>query len=55
MAGVDECLAQVARCSGLDLSGVGRISPPWTYQLLAVICWLLLAGETTWWLIGLAG
>jgi hypothetical protein len=24
---------------------VGRISPPWTYRLLALLCGLLLAGE----------
>jgi hypothetical protein len=54
VARFEEFLAQVARCSGLDLTGVGRISPPWTYQFLAVICWLLLVVETIW-LIGFAG
>lgn len=54
VARFDDFLAQVASRSGLDLSSVGRISPPWTYQLLAVICWLLLAAETAW-LIGVAG
>ena len=53
VARFEEFLEQVASCSGLNLSDVGRISPPWTYQLLAVICWLLLAGETVW-LIGFA-
>lgn len=53
VARFEEFLAQVASRSGLDLSSVDRISPPWTYQLLAVICWLLLAAETAW-LIGFA-
>jgi hypothetical protein len=31
--------------SGLDTSMVARISPPWTYRLLALLCGLMLAGE----------
>lgn len=31
--------------SGLDVSAVERLSPPWTYQLLAALCVLMLAGE----------
>ena len=31
--------------SGLDTSAVARISPPWTYKLLALLCSLMLAGE----------
>ena len=31
--------------SGLDTTAVGRISPPWTYRLLALLCGLMLAGE----------
>lgn len=38
-------LSAVQRHSGLDLASVQRISPPWTYQLLAVLSVLMLAGE----------
>jgi hypothetical protein len=31
--------------SGVDTSMVARISPPWTYRLLALLCGLMLAGE----------
>jgi len=31
--------------SGLDTSTVNRISPPWTYRLLAGMCALMLGGE----------
>lgn len=50
VARFDAFLAELAGRSGLDLAGVGRISPAWTYQVLAILCWLLLAAE----LIGLA-
>jgi hypothetical protein len=40
--------------SGLDTAGIGRITPPWTYQLLAGLSGLMLAGEAVallrWWL-----
>ena len=38
-------LERFGACSGLDLAAVGRISPPWTYQLLAILCALMLGGE----------
>ena len=38
-------LAQVHQHSGLDTSAIGRISPPWTYQLLAGLTALMLLGE----------
>lgn len=38
-------LAEFSRRSGLDTRGVGRISPPWTYRLLALLCALLLVAE----------
>ncbi|MEB3234503.1 MAG: hypothetical protein VKM98_03660 [Cyanobacteriota bacterium] len=44
-------LEQLAAASGLDLGGVGRLTPPWTYQLLAVLSALMLAGELIWLLI----
>ena len=31
--------------SGIDTSAVARISPPWTYRLLALLCGLMLTGE----------
>jgi len=34
-----------AQGSGLDTSSVQRISPPWTYKLLAFLCALMLGGE----------
>jgi hypothetical protein len=43
-------LEDFALRSGLDTSMVARISPPWTYKLLALLCGLMLAGEA----IGLA-
>lgn len=41
----DEFLARFSRQSGFDTSTIGRISPPWTYQLLAVLCSLMLVAE----------
>lgn len=52
VARFEQFLQQVSRASGLDLGAVGRISPPWTYQLLAVLCWLFLAGELAWLVLG---
>ena len=48
VARFEEFLAVVALRSDLDLRAVGRISPPWTYQLLAVLCWLFLISEVVW-------
>lgn len=45
VARFEQFLQQVSQASGLDLADVGRISPPWTYQLLAVLCWFFLAAE----------
>lgn len=41
-------LERLGRETGLDTSGIGRISPPWTYRLLAVLTTLMLAGELGW-------
>jgi len=38
-------LRDFAERSGIDTSTVARISPPWTYRLLALLCGLMLAGE----------
>ena len=43
-------LGDFAERSGIDTSAVARISPPWPYRLLAILCGLMLAGEA----IGLA-
>jgi hypothetical protein len=39
-------LSRFAEHTGLDTSTIGRISPPWTYQLLAALCALALAAES---------
>ncbi|MEB3307229.1 MAG: hypothetical protein VKK98_03655 [Cyanobacteriota bacterium] len=44
----DDFLTRVREHSGLDLTEVGRISPPWTYQLLAILSWLMVAAELGW-------
>ena len=36
----------VQRLGGIDTSGVGRLTPPWTYQLLAGLAVLMLMGES---------
>lgn len=38
-------LAQLQHYSGLNTSAIGRISPPWTYQVLAGLTALMLLGE----------
>ena len=38
-------LNQLQQNSGLDTRAIGRISPPWTYQLLAGLTALMLLGE----------
>ena len=44
----EEFLGQFSERTGLDTSSIGRISPPWTYQLLAVLCGVFLGGELAW-------
>lgn len=41
----DEFLARFAQHTGLDTSTIGRISPAWTYQLLALLSAGLLLAE----------
>lgn len=41
----DAFLERFRERSGLDTAMVGRISPPWTYRLLAGLCALMLAAE----------
>ena len=44
----EDFLSQFSRLTDLDTSAIGRISPPWTYQLLAVLCGVLLTSEVIW-------
>jgi hypothetical protein len=39
-------LSRFQAATGIDTRSIGRISPAWTYQLLALLCGLMLAGET---------
>jgi hypothetical protein len=43
-----EFLERFQQQTGLDTSGIGRISPPWTYQLLAILTGVMLLGELAW-------
>jgi hypothetical protein len=45
VAGFEDFLARFSAASGLSTSEVRRLTPPWTYQLLALLSALLLAGE----------
>ena len=40
-----EFLSHFSQQTGIETRSIGRISPPWTYQLLAVLCGGLLAAE----------
>jgi hypothetical protein len=44
----EDFLSRFSQVTGLDTGSIGTISPPWTYQLLATICILMLSGETIW-------
>ena len=51
----EQFLGQFGQATGLNTSSIGRISPPWTHQLLAALCALMLVGELAiggWWLLG---
>ena len=41
----DRFLSLIQSQSSLRTTGVGRLTPPWTYQLLAVLAALMLVGE----------
>ena len=43
----DRFLALIQSQSALRTTGVGRLTPPWTYQLLAVLAALMLVGEAS--------
>ncbi len=55
VANFEAFLAEFCRRSGCDTTGIGRISPPWTYRLLAALVGLMLLGETAALLLGLPG
>jgi hypothetical protein len=48
-----EFLERFQRQTGLDTTAIGRISPPWTYQLLAILTAAMLLGEAAWGLFSL--
>ena len=45
VANFDDFLSRFGAATGIDTSGIGRISPPWTYQLLAGFSATLLLAE----------
>ena len=52
VAHFDDFLTRFSQHTGIDTSAIGRISPAWTYQLLAVLCGSLLLAELAaglWW------
>ncbi|MBM5793966.1 MAG: hypothetical protein FJ057_08555 [Cyanobacteria bacterium K_DeepCast_0m_m1_088] len=53
IARLDDFLQRLGSAAGLDLTGVDRLTPPWTYQLLAGLSALMLAGELGWVLLQL--
>ncbi|MBM5796876.1 MAG: hypothetical protein FJ060_01705 [Cyanobacteria bacterium K_Offshore_0m_m2_072] len=48
----EEFLRRFGASTALDLAGVARLTPPWTYQLLAVLSGLMLSAELVWLLAG---
>ena len=48
VAALEAFLARFGQETGLDTSAIGRISPPWTYQLLAGLSAAMLLGELAW-------
>jgi hypothetical protein len=48
----EDFLSRFSQHTGLDTSSIGRISPPWTYQLLAVLCVAFLSSEVIAWAVG---
>ena len=51
----DDFLSRFSQHTGLNTSSIGRISPPWTYQLLAMLCGLFLGGEVIFLTVSLVG
>ena len=53
VAAFETFLSQFGQETGLDVSNIGRISPPWTYQLLAGLSGAMLLAELAWGVWGL--
>ncbi|CAK6686627.1 hypothetical protein [Synechococcus sp. CBW1107] len=51
----EDFLSRFSQASGLDTSSIGRISPPWTYQLLAALCCAFLGSEVIFLTVNLIG
>ncbi|MEB3326711.1 MAG: hypothetical protein VKI39_03270 [Synechococcus sp.] len=54
VAGFEDFLGRFTEATGLATGAIGRISPPWTYQLLAGLTGAMLLGEVAfavarWW------
>ena len=48
VAAFDQFLGRFSQETGINTSSIGRISPPWTYQLLAALSAAMLVGELVW-------
>lgn len=48
IAAFETFLSRFSQETGLDTSAIGRISPPWTYQLLAGLSATMLLAELAW-------
>jgi hypothetical protein len=53
IAAFEAFLSRLSRNTGLATTAIGRISPPWTYQLLGCLVVILLLGELAWGLLQL--
>ena len=48
VAAFEQFLSRFSQETGINTSSIGRISPPWTYQLLAALSAAMLVGELVW-------
>ena len=48
VAAFEQFLGRFSQETGINTSSIGRISPPWTYQLLAGLSAAMLLGELVW-------
>lgn len=48
VAAFEQFLGRFSKETGINTSSIGRISPPWTYQLLAGLSGAMLLGELVW-------
>jgi hypothetical protein len=54
IARFDAFVQRFGAAADVEVASVGRLTPPWTYQLLAVLCSVMLLGEGAWWLLNAA-